>query len=123
MTETERGTLSNGYDLSQPHEEHQYLDLIRNILEDGEHRPDRYSQRFPCSQLCPTLTLAKNRNRYPFPLCTSSPPLLPLAALTRFLVTPDPGTATSDHQTGLPPRRHRGTSLVHYRLHFVLASL
>ena len=24
------------------HEEHQYLDLIRRILEDGEHRPDRY---------------------------------------------------------------------------------
>lgn len=23
------------------HEEHQYLDLIRNILENGEHRPDR----------------------------------------------------------------------------------
>jgi thymidylate synthase len=32
---------------SQPvidkHEEHQYLDLIREILETGEHRPDRYS--------------------------------------------------------------------------------
>ena len=25
-----------------PHEEHQYLDLIRNILANGEHRPDRY---------------------------------------------------------------------------------
>jgi len=24
------------------HEEHQYLDLIREILCDGEHRPDRY---------------------------------------------------------------------------------
>lgn len=24
------------------HEEHQYLDLIREILADGEHRPDRY---------------------------------------------------------------------------------
>jgi thymidylate synthase len=23
------------------HEEYQYLDLIREILEDGEHRPDR----------------------------------------------------------------------------------
>ena len=26
----------------KPHEELQYLDLIRNILRDGEHRPDRY---------------------------------------------------------------------------------
>lgn len=25
------------------HEEHQYLDLIREILETGEYRPDRYS--------------------------------------------------------------------------------
>lgn len=24
------------------HEEHQYLDLVREIIEDGEHRPDRY---------------------------------------------------------------------------------
>jgi thymidylate synthase len=24
------------------HEEHQYLDLIRDILANGEHRPDRY---------------------------------------------------------------------------------
>lgn len=24
------------------HEEHQYLDLIRDILDNGEHRPDRY---------------------------------------------------------------------------------
>ena len=29
---------SNGI---RPHEEHQYLDLIRQILADGEHRPDR----------------------------------------------------------------------------------
>ena len=26
----------------KPHEEHQYLNLIRQILDDGEHRPDRY---------------------------------------------------------------------------------
>jgi thymidylate synthase len=24
------------------HEEHQYLDLIRDILDNGEHRPDRF---------------------------------------------------------------------------------
>jgi len=27
---------------STKHEEYQYLDLIREILETGEHRPDRY---------------------------------------------------------------------------------
>jgi thymidylate synthase len=27
---------------TEMHEEHQYLDLIREILETGEHRPDRY---------------------------------------------------------------------------------
>lgn len=26
---------------SPDHEEHQYLDLIRDILDNGEHRPDR----------------------------------------------------------------------------------
>lgn len=26
---------------TKPHEEHQYLDLVREILENGEHRPDR----------------------------------------------------------------------------------
>lgn len=25
------------------HEEYQYLDLVREILETGEHRPDRYA--------------------------------------------------------------------------------
>jgi hypothetical protein len=25
----------------KPHEEHQYLDLVREILDNGEHRPDR----------------------------------------------------------------------------------
>lgn len=41
MTETGSGTLSEGNKISHPHEEHQYLDLIRNILANGEHRPDR----------------------------------------------------------------------------------
>lgn len=34
------GTTPSKVDLA--HEEHQYLDLIREILETGEHRPDRY---------------------------------------------------------------------------------
>lgn len=30
----------------QKHEEYQYLDLVREILEEGEHRPDRYGHIF-----------------------------------------------------------------------------
>ena len=32
------------------HEEYQYLKLIRNILNNGEHRPDRYTQPRPLLQ-------------------------------------------------------------------------
>ena len=36
------------------HEEYQYLDLIRDIMETGEHRPDRYDRAKPtqCVLLC-----------------------------------------------------------------------
>lgn len=33
---------TNGSDPKSNHEEHQYLDLIREILANGEHRPDRF---------------------------------------------------------------------------------
>lgn len=40
--ETETSTDSSTSTKASPdHEEHQYLDLIRDILENGEHRPDR----------------------------------------------------------------------------------
>lgn len=38
----DEGTSEGSRKASPIHEEHQYLDLIRNILEHGEHRPDRY---------------------------------------------------------------------------------
>ena len=120
MIETEISTSSNGQSQSQAHEEHQYLDLIRNILENGEHRPDRYSWRF---QLHRMLILAKNRNRNSLPLRASSPSLFPLAALTGSIVTPNTSTTPPDHQAGFPPRRHRRTSLVHRRLDFIPAPL
>jgi hypothetical protein len=40
MSDITEKVLSNGSDLPR-HEEYQYLDLIRRILEEGEHRPDR----------------------------------------------------------------------------------
>ncbi|KAL9021159.1 MAG: hypothetical protein Q9185_001559 [Variospora sp. 1 TL-2023] len=33
----------NGHTIKPPHEEHQYLNLIREILAYGEHRPDRFA--------------------------------------------------------------------------------
>lgn len=39
-------TLANSTS-SKRHEEHQYLDLVREILDDGEHRPDRYETPSP----------------------------------------------------------------------------
>lgn len=56
MTETEKYTSCNEKVLPKVHEEHQYLDLTRNILENGEHRPDRYFQRLSNFQLDPRLT-------------------------------------------------------------------
>jgi hypothetical protein len=35
------GTSTKGQDVPSPHEEYQYLDLIKEILEHGEFRPDR----------------------------------------------------------------------------------
>ena len=35
------GTSTKGQDVPSPHEEYQYLDLIQEILEHGEFRPDR----------------------------------------------------------------------------------
>lgn len=34
-------TLNGSTPVQKPHEELQYLDLVREILDNGEHRPDR----------------------------------------------------------------------------------
>jgi thymidylate synthase len=42
VLEPKKATESSPNSKASPrHEEHQYLDLIRDILENGEHRPDR----------------------------------------------------------------------------------
>lgn len=38
----EYSAKQNGAQSSRQHEEYQYLDLVREILDEGEHRPDRY---------------------------------------------------------------------------------
>jgi thymidylate synthase len=42
MATQQNGTVPNGAATAKRHEEYQYLDLIREILEEGEERPDRY---------------------------------------------------------------------------------
>lgn len=41
MSAPENPTKQNGSAPAKRHEEYQYLDLVREILETGEHRPDR----------------------------------------------------------------------------------
>jgi len=48
------------------HEEHQYLDLIREILDTGEHRPDRYNPPQKSYSFRLTIT-PQNRNRHLLP--------------------------------------------------------
>lgn len=40
-TPPESHVKHNGQAALQRHEENQYLDLVRDILDNGEHRPDR----------------------------------------------------------------------------------
>jgi thymidylate synthase len=37
----EAAVAQSGPAVSRSHEEYQYLDLVREILDNGEHRPDR----------------------------------------------------------------------------------
>ena len=41
MATSSKVAADNPEPAQQRHEEHQYLDLVREILETGEHRPDR----------------------------------------------------------------------------------
>lgn len=46
------------------HEEYQYLDLIRDILENGEHRPDRYTFSEPIKRLVLTKSFRTGTGTY-----------------------------------------------------------
>lgn len=41
MTKWDAHIQPNGVATTRPHEEYQYLNLVRDVLRDGEHRPDR----------------------------------------------------------------------------------
>jgi hypothetical protein len=99
---------------SQPvidkHEEHQYLDLIREILETGEHRPDRY--RSLSIYHGSLLTVAKNWHRNTISLRLTSSQIRTL--LPNRNAHPPP-----HHKTRLPPRRDRRTPLVYLGLYLL----
>jgi hypothetical protein len=95
------------------HEEYQYLDLIRDILEEGEHRPDRYLVLLSsCREI--SNILFQNWHRHILHLRPQSTSLQTLRQRHRQ-TDPTP----SHHKTRLPPRRHRRTPLVRRRKHLL----
>ncbi|KAK2057553.1 thymidylate synthase [Colletotrichum caudatum] len=72
MSTTENPTKQNGSTPAKRHEEYQYLDLVREILEEGEHRPDRTGTG-TYSIFAPTpLKFSLNKNGEPLlPLLTT----------------------------------------------------
>jgi hypothetical protein len=88
------------------HEEYQYLDLIRDILEEGEHRPDRYVTPPPyCSGI--SNMLLQNRHRHILNLRPQPTSLQTFGQRHR-----QTDTTTSHHKTRLPSRRHRRAFMV-----------
>jgi hypothetical protein len=94
------------------HEEYQYLDLVREILENGEHRPDRQV----LSPLSPTRTQPtkptnasprQNRHRHLLPLRPAAPKIHPPLPLGH--TDPPP----PNHETRLHPRHNPRAPLVH----------
>ncbi|CAD6565865.1 MAG: Thymidylate synthase [Alectoria sarmentosa] len=80
----EAGTQIGENALSHPHEEHQYLGLIRNILENGEHRPDRTGTGTLSLFAPPALRFSLSR---PSPGSSSNPiPVLPLLTTKRVFL-------------------------------------
>ncbi|KAK2041347.1 thymidylate synthase [Colletotrichum somersetense] len=72
MSTPENPTKQNGSAPAKRHEEYQYLDLVREILEEGEHRPDRTGTG-TYSIFAPTpLKFSLNKNGEPLlPLLTT----------------------------------------------------
>ncbi|KAK2010786.1 thymidylate synthase [Colletotrichum eremochloae] len=72
MSTSENPTKQNGSAPIKRHEEYQYLDLVRQILEEGEHRPDRTGTG-TYSIFAPTpLKFSLNKNGEPLlPLLTT----------------------------------------------------
>ncbi|KAK1972389.1 thymidylate synthase [Colletotrichum sublineola] len=77
MSTSENPTKQNGSAPVKRHEEYQYLDLVRQILEEGEHRPDRTGTG-TYSIFAPTpLKFSLNKN---------GDPLLPLLTTKRVFL-------------------------------------
>ncbi|KAL8818487.1 MAG: hypothetical protein Q9223_002893 [Gallowayella weberi] len=77
---------SNGHEAGSAHEEHQYLNLIREILAQGEHRPDRTGTG-TLSCFAPTpLRFSLSRPSDPFNPSSPPTPILPLLTTKRVFL-------------------------------------
>jgi hypothetical protein len=56
MPPAEAPVTSNGNSTTKRHEEYQYLDLVQDILDNGEHRPDRSECIHSAAIMTATLT-------------------------------------------------------------------
>ena len=66
---------------STSHEELQYLELIKDILERGEHRPDRYLSESFVTYPTHSHSLQKDRHRYYFTICASPTPVFLVSSI------------------------------------------
>ncbi|KAI4101452.1 MAG: hypothetical protein L6R37_004927 [Teloschistes peruensis] len=74
----EAKTMTNGHSADPSHEEHQYLNLIREILANGEHRPDRTGTGTVSLFAPPPLRFSLSR---PFDASNPSSPRIPILPL------------------------------------------
>lgn len=95
------------------HEEHQYLDLIREILETGEKRPDRYVHDLILLSNIFLMT-DQHWNRNNINIRTTPPKIH-----TQQEQPTNPPAPYN--KTGLHARNHRRTTLVHRRQHLLVS--
>ena len=112
-----RAKAENGRE-DAPHEEYQYLDLIRDILDHGEHRPDRYVHSKSCV-IWPRLLRTRLQDRDGHLLHFRPGPAQVLSFRRRNREAHPPA---SHHQTSLPARRHCRAPLVHRRNDYFTAA-
>lgn len=105
---------------SGPHEENQYLDLIRRILADGEHRPDRYNSSMQIEGAANESL--QNRYRYFVNLRSPGAPLLPVSSFRKPFRTSSANPSSPHDEARIPPRRDCRATLVHRWLDIIITA-
>lgn len=95
------------------HEEYQYLDLTREILENGEHRPDRLVGEKASKRT--SVNPDQNRHRDPLDLRASTIALLSHSPLGNFVFATCARPPTTDNETRLSSRCYRRALVVYLR--------